>query len=85
MTEVHIHFTSCVPISMTRCCKMKTLRAYFSHGGLYGNMVRTINLEQEVGFDVDYDDAVFLPIDMRDIREAKYFVLPKSKGKGRCC
>ena len=45
--------------------KMKTLRAYLGHGGLYGNVVRAINLGKEVGFDVDYDDAVFLPVDMR--------------------
>ena len=35
------------------------------HGGRYGNVVGAVNVGKEVGFDVDYDDAVFLPVDMR--------------------
>ena len=45
--------------------KMKTLRAYLGHGGLYGNVVGTVNLCKKISFYMDYDNSVFLPVDMR--------------------
>ena len=45
--------------------EMKTFCSDFCYGGLYGNVVGTINLRKKIGFYMDDDDAVFLPVDMR--------------------
>ena len=42
--------------------KVETLRSDFGYGGLHGNVVGTVNLCQEICFDMDDDDAVFLPV-----------------------
>ena len=40
----------------------------FGDGSLHGNVVGTVDLREEVGFDVDDDNAVLLPVDMRTHR-----------------
>ena len=44
--------------------KVKTFCPDFSYGSLYGNVVGAINLCKEVGFYVDNDNPVFLPVDV---------------------
>lgn len=48
--------------------EVKTFSAYFCNGGLHCDMVGTVNLCDEVGFDVDNNNAVFLTIHVRTHR-----------------
>ena len=62
---------------MTRWGEVEAFGSYLSDGSLHGDMVRTINLCEEVCFNMDDNDTIFSQ-STSGHTEAKYSVFPKS-------